>query len=149
MSRSEYRHPAGFRVIHRRHRAAAALRGVRCTECGHDHEAEIERLDRDPALVCPACYRVTRHESLSFAGGCRLKPYITSFDGRDWSGDIRWHPDKTSATYRDSGETVRESDGTVTADLMRTRHPADEREEAADRKRFALRRARGGGKAFG
>ena len=114
-----------------------------CADCESVRESPCEQDQTADMLQCAHCRRVTLHESRC-TGGIKLKPYICSYDGRDWSGDIEHLG--IEATYED-GTPVTERDGSRTDSKYRSDFDARV-ESKRDRKRSDARRKRGDAKIF-
>jgi len=116
----------------------AVLKDVHCRSCGNVSDS---MMDQDQTFVlkrCVRCRQTGKHESCC-TGGVKLKCYAGSYDGRDWSGDVKHMG--VEAVDAD-GNALLEKDGTPT----HKKYCADQDARIAanrDRKRFELGQKRG------
>jgi hypothetical protein len=123
----------------------AVLKDMHCTLCTAASEHMVDRDATEAWVDCPRCGHVALHTSRC-TGGAKLKPYICSYDGRDWSGDIKHMG--LEATYAD-GTPVRENAGEGERTDTAYRSDAQARIEAKrDRIQSEARRKAGGGALF-
>ena len=94
----------------------AIIKDVRCERCETPQEALVERDQTSIVLRCRYCRCDQPHRSWC-TGGVKLKPYVCTYDGRDWSGDIEHMGIR--AEY-ENGTPVHEADGTRTDKKYRT-----------------------------
>ena len=92
----------------------------------------------ESAEPCENCKDLTLHHSRC-TGGVKLKPYVCSYDGRDWSGDIEVM--NTTATYGDGTPVVDHSTGVAVHDQAKYR--SDARAERRERLRSQANKKRG------
>jgi hypothetical protein len=98
-----------------------------CEVCGAIREAIVDGDCVRLELGCRACEARTSHVSRC-SGGVKLKPYITeaSYDGRDWSGDVKYMG--AAAEYAD-GSAVTERDGSRPDSRFRDSSRIEDRRE--------------------
>jgi hypothetical protein len=122
----------------------AVLKDVFCAACGSIAEAFLDRDATQCVQPCLRCGLPTTHESRC-TGGCRLKAYVCTYDGRDWSGDVEYLG-RTACEYED-GTPYLEGDGSYTPDKM----AATARDRVGERReimRHKQREMRGTGRVF-
>ncbi|MEE9366912.1 MAG: hypothetical protein V3W44_09520 [Dehalococcoidales bacterium] len=109
----------------------AVLKDMACVICDEVQEVMVEMDCSRTMIDCEECQLPTPHKA--HVGGCKLKPYVTTFDGRDWSGDIEYTGEVFAETGDADGVGYTERDGTRTDSKLN----ADRKERiGAKRDRF-------------
>ena len=86
------------------------LKDMWCAECGNNSEHVVEQDTAEMAEECPHCLKHTSLVSRC-TGGAKLKTYLVSFDGRNFSGDVKFLGVRGENA---DGSTYTEGDGSPT-----------------------------------
>lgn len=114
------------------------IKDIYCTHC------DLVQRDADVASCvwtqgpwwCPACRKTTPHRTVC-NGGVRLKAYVCTFDGRDWSGDVQVLGVECSD---DAGNHMSDHNGRISD---RPKFSNDARAERRAQRKSARNRSRG------